>query len=598
MRIHTCFKGLLASVFTCAALTLPAQTLREMPNGFLKSAPVRNVVQFPTQGKSMLTLQDVMKTGQPVVKRGITRDVTSGKPGTFYTVSNGVYNLVPGYYLDHQQTIVSEGGVLGYIDRELYFKNATPEYDQFMWVVGSTVQSTDSVGLRIYPSASTNFINVETPKLTAALSGRDSTYQMGAYYNSKTSSIEPGMIVVSGGAYVYNVDADASPFADTYFITMSETDSWSKMGFGSDAETKSTYVEMFEKPLGGSVALQVTSFYVVSPSTEDLSSAQFEVDWVQIDGMESKVVKSFTAKPVHAGSFGDTESVWSVTVYTDVPVVFTNEFYIHIAGPQNGEKWALFHQISRGRYGNAQKNTAYTVPSVGENAGVMIQYVGYNNAGEEIPYNTSLDIHTYMITPYILLANSSQQVQQTDAFDFNLDGENRTFLMRDWMGSPNLGVVVSAKISESTDGDWLTVTSPTVASGAGLSDFFSMNIKAEALPFLVEGRRATITLSDNYGFSREIVIYQGDRESADMALGVQSIDVQGKVFAIYRNGNFELTYPSVFNNVQLYTLDGRLLNTELLSESGTDLISAETLPNGVYVLKFLGEDNRTVKVTK
>ena len=114
----------------------------------------------------------------------------------------------------------------------------------------------------------------------------------------------------------------------------------------------------------------------------------------------------------------------------------------------------------------------------------------------EFTYNTSLDIHMFVATPYIIMSedDATATIVQQDELELNIDGETHNYLLMDWFGTASSGTTISASISESTDGDWLTVTQPVQAgTDANRKNYFSMSLKATSKDWLLEGRRATLT---------------------------------------------------------------------------------------------------------
>ena len=189
-------------------------------------------------------------------------------------------------------------------------------------------------------------------------------------------------------------------------------------------------------------------------------------------------------------------------------------------------------------------------------------------------------------------------LNETGTLEIDVNGGTLDQLLLDWMGTYAMGARLTATVSASTDGDWLTVSNPTVASGANRTDFFSIRLTASPIDFLLEGRRATLTLSDNYGFSRDVIVYQGDRAYADQVSAVEKIDAAGKAGAVCRDGFIHLTYPSGCTNVSLYNVSGVKLGSYELPWGGAHSISAASLPAGVYLLGFEGKQAQTVKIRK
>lgn len=554
-------------------------------------------------------------------KRALKRDAEVVKPGSFYTVAPGYYNLVPGYgvaYENDEVSVYAEHGILGFIDRDIVFTNRTPEYDSFYWTVEDNTYTYDEI--MAHPLFNEQRY-MEPPLLTATLAGVDSTYQMGAYVqpaeDGQESKTVPGMIALSGGAFVYNVDIPASPFSETSYGSLSGD--WNSMIFGYEKDLKTAYMEMFDAPAGGNAALASTLFHVVTPNTVDLSGNPFKVTWVakQKGSGEWKSLAQMTSSASYMPeSSGNGLRLWRVLASPEDQdfILVEDSFYVMIEGPHDAQ-WAMFHYYRSNTVVNEKgepvdeldpvvdKNTAYFVYLEGEQAGTMGQYMGTttDNSGNTVYVrrNASLDIHQYVITPYMLLVEKDlMNVNQTGMVDIAATGETLDYYLSDWRGGADSNVAITATVSASTDGDWLTVKQPAAAEGANLSYMFTFGVEASYLDFDTEGRRATVTLTDNAGFSRDIVVYQGDHDAADEALAVAEVNASGKVKAVCDGEEFLLTYPTGYCSLSVYDISGKLLDSRSLSPAGSDRISASGLRNGIYLLQFVGKDAQTVKVLK
>ena len=75
----------------------------------------------------------------------------------------------------------------------------------------------------------------------------------------------------------------------------------------------------------------------------------------------------------------------------------------------------------------------------------------------------------------------------------------------------------------------------------------------------MKGRRATLTLTDNKGFSRDLTIYQGDRSAADDALSVEAVNASGRVDVTAEGEGFDVIYPSSYNRLDVYATSGQLV---------------------------------------
>lgn len=542
------------------------------------------------------------------------------KPEALYTACTGYYNLVPDYVLTSDgsgNVTYTDRGILGYIDRDLMFINRTTDYDSFLWDFYGETPAEDTI--TTHPFFVTDGY-VETPKLQATLAGVDSVYQMGAYLDTYGKTV-PGMVALVGGGFVYNVDPDAAPFQDTGVQSISGD--WSSMMFGYDQGANMAYVEMYEPPYGGPVVLMGTAFYVMTPSTTTLENEKFTIYWhaKQKDSGEWKELSNFSVTPTYMPDMaapGSGIRVWLVDAYSQENLIMVEDsFSVMIQGPQGNPacQWAMFlysrSSTEVDEEGNPvreidpirEKNTAYYLFMDGEKEGLMGQYGGTveSPSGETVGYisaNTSLDIHQYIITPYILLANKDMTLNETNEIDLDVNGASLGYYLSDWYGAASDGVSISIEVKETTDGDWLTVSQPVAGAGITMSGYFTFDISAPYLGFDNEGRRATLVVKDNKGFSRELIVYQGDHAAADKALSVEQVNASGKVSAVYAEGAFLLTYPTDYKTVYIYSMSGQLLGKRILSAGGSDRINVSGLQKGIYLLQFVGKDAQAVKVLR
>lgn len=522
------------------------------------------------------------------------------KPGTYYTVNNGVYHLVPDFLLGQDNNGTehyANCGVLGYIDRDMVFKNQTPLCDEFTWNMFGQDVKEDSIV--IHPFFASEGLSVETPVLRSTLAGVDSVYQMGN--TSSTGTLRKGMIALNGGAFVYNVDVDALPFLNTFYGYTSMDDPWNNLLFGMDTEYKPLYMEVFDKPAGGPVFLNATHFYVASPITENLQGKTFTVAWWEMDLEKGEWVvrKELSAK---AESYVDNTSAglrfWELLAMDEnLEVMVKNAFAVVINGPQDGTKWALMHQLDRINFPDKERNTAFFIPTVGTNAGQLCQYqIGYVENGQIVSeyYNTSLDIHQYILTPFILLCkdDADMTIYDVNELDLDINGEERKFILSDWYGGSANGVTISATVQQG-DENWLTVTQPT----ASLDGFtFSFTVKAESKDFLIEGRKAVVTLTDSKGFSRDIVFYQGDRNAANKPTSVEGVE-SDQALAVSSDGKFfQVTCPAGSKSLKVFTVSGLLVAEYPVAVDGMVEVSKASLSKGIYLFQVSGKSTQTIKV--
>lgn len=597
----------------CAGMTLSAaaQSLTDCQPLSAQKVATSTVLSAKQRLQSLPALTPVrrlesVRTASPRVYTTVSEAVAAAesravKPGTYYTHSSGYYHLVPGYPLgvtEKNDTILSERGILGYLDRDLSFFNRTPEADSLSWDFYGNQLNADTVVIRPYYRNDTPYY-LEMPTLTATLGTADSSYQMGRYVDD-AGKVHAGMIATALSAAVYNVDVDALS-ESTSIINLGTT--WDDpVLFGYDAVNKPDYMEVFEAPAGGSIILFSTSFSVITPAREDLSEERFTVEWMVADGDQWVTRKKIKAKIELLARDMDLDlSAWLGTATLvedenedriDFSTLIDEPFAVRISGPQDGKKWALLCQNDRESFPDSTRNTAYYIPSTGEAKDRLCQYVfSYENqSGEEVGtqrFNTSLNIYQFMVAPYIVIFGSDSMGVES-ALDFNSTGETRTFLLRDWYDTPGKSTL-TAKVSEGAD--WLTVTQP---AADGL--FFKMEVTASSKGIFVAGRRAKVTLTDNIGYSRDFFIYQGDRAAADLA-GVDEVEaaMPDAVKAVY-DGDAFVIQSTGCTRAEVYDTMGRLLLRQALSADGR--IPAASLSEGVYLIRLFGNGVTTVKVAK
>lgn len=601
-------KGVALSMLLAASTaTTMAQDLNAVANIQRNIAtdnkPVMRIPQLTKSPMKVIENVSKAKVSTRTLSEITTKDGNNAKPGTYYTVNEGVYNLVPGFAVaqdNANNVIYSDRGILGYLDRDMTFKNKTPLCDTYTWEFWGNTDTTDSINM--HPFFPNNGYSLETPSLRASLNGIDSTYQMGTYYDQTNNKTVKGSIILNGGAYVYNVDVDAEPFLNTYFGTTNTNDPWNNILFGNDSETKPFYLEIFDAPLGGPVVLQLTHFFVATPLNVDLTNTEFEVEWWELDqdGKQWLSRKTFKIKPTTKVDYENLKiRLWTFIASDEtLTVMVNNDFAVKINGPQDGTQWALLHQIDRANFTDSQRNTTFFVPTIGSMKDQYCQYnFGIVEDGQitQVQYCTSLDIHQRVITPYMILCNDDATmafIEKPD-MDFDINGEERSFIISDWYGGSPL-VNITAKVIESTDGDWLKVTQPTPATVDGYDGYFRTTFTATSKDFLTEGRRATVRLTDSKGFSRDIVVYQGDRK----AVSVESImNANSQIKINVTENNFEISYPEDYNWLEIYNLSGICVNRYNLGKSGQLDIPAN-LPKGIYTFVFKGNKTQSIKVLK
>lgn len=117
-------------------------------------------------------------------------------------------------------------------------------------------------------------------------------------------------------------------------------------------------------------------------------------------------------------------------------------------------------------------------------------------------------------------------------------------------------------------------------------------MKEKLSPVGETGRKATVTLETYAGVQTKIYIEQGDAIG-----GIDNVGAMVKPVVTRVGDSFALTYAGA-NSVSVVNMAGQVVVSYELPAEGTFTMPAESLSNGVYILKFAGENAATVKVVK
>jgi hypothetical protein len=136
--------------------------------------------------------------------------------------------------------------------------------------------------------------------------------------------------------------------------------------------------------------------------------------------------------------------------------------------------------------------------------------------------------------------------------------------------------------------DWIAI-GDTVYKGDGI---YSLSIATLPLPEGVSGRSANVTFQAP-ACELTLQVKQGDGEYS----GINTVNAKSvKVFS--RGDYFVLSYPVGTPSVAIYNVAGQKIAEYALNSDGTYSIPVSLLPKGVYILRFAGKTNETVKVVK
>ena len=154
--------------------------------------------------------------------------------------------------------------------------------------------------------------------------------------------------------------------------------------------------------------------------------------------------------------------------------------------------------------------------------------------------------------------------------------------IEDAEGNPNIWVLNMP--------EWLEISyDDQYYDQAGIMIFY---FEGKALPVGETGRKATVTLETYAGVQTKIYIEQGDAIG-----GIDNVGAMVKPVVTRVGDSFALTYAGA-NSVSVVNMAGQVVVSYELPAEGTFTMPAESLSNGVYILKFAGENAATVKVVK
>ncbi|MDD2961826.1 MAG: T9SS type A sorting domain-containing protein [Muribaculaceae bacterium] len=149
-------------------------------------------------------------------------------------------------------------------------------------------------------------------------------------------------------------------------------------------------------------------------------------------------------------------------------------------------------------------------------------------------------------------------------------------------------------LSEANDNDipsWVVPTKEDIIIHDDDSNqdvpYVKVSFQISALPAGTSGRTANIKVYAN-GMTKVFHLVQGDGSVSGVEVNPVSVATVG--------GNFVATYPSTVNSVKIFNVAGQLVKDVELDAAGKTTIDAQSLSNGVYILKF--NDNFTVKAVK
>jgi hypothetical protein len=126
-----------------------------------------------------------------------------------------------------------------------------------------------------------------------------------------------------------------------------------------------------------------------------------------------------------------------------------------------------------------------------------------------------------------------------------------------------------------------------------------MSMTAKAKKFNVKARRATVTIADNMGYSREIIVYQGDRAEADKLVSVAEANSTRKISVKEEGDGYTFICPSIYHELRVCNAAGQTITSQSLAGDGIGTLSAPTWGKGVYLLQFIGKGtSQTIKIVR
>lgn len=117
-------------------------------------------------------------------------------------------------------------------------------------------------------------------------------------------------------------------------------------------------------------------------------------------------------------------------------------------------------------------------------------------------------------------------------------------------------------------------------------------VTGEPLPEDIKGRRAELVFR-SFGVEALAIVLQESEKGAAIEENTLSV-----VKAVQNGENFDLTYPETVNAVTVLNAAGQTIASYELPANGQFTLPAANLNKGLYILKFNGERNASVKIMK
>ncbi len=291
----------------------------------------------------------------------------------------------------------------------------------------------------------------------------------------------------------------------------------------------------------------------------------------------SEFVKTYTDQGVFIFTFKEEEDGFIVdkpiTIGTEAPVV------VRITGFD--ATWNVTFLMGT----NRTHGSSYTL----HGPDLKVSTFGYSNA----PTTPRADLYIQFNGMYNCLVPDSENPQ----LDFPLEGGWGISGYKPEDNTPYNDILIYSSYNMDADmtdvwiesaPDWITgydVDTTYYADYNALMLFF----QATPLPEGMTGRSGDIIVS-SHGVSTTIRAIQGTQTSVDRVI---KSDIQ----VVISQNNFNIKYPSDFNEVSVYTVSGQQVGHHELPVTGQATIPAN-LTKGIYLLKFSGTKTETIKIIK
>jgi hypothetical protein len=123
-----------------------------------------------------------------------------------------------------------------------------------------------------------------------------------------------------------------------------------------------------------------------------------------------------------------------------------------------------------------------------------------------------------------------------------------------------------------------------------VSGAITYTLTAEPLPAGMLGRGAKVIVS-SAGADMAFNVSQGEYTGVS---NPQTTDTKVKI----QGDNVELSYTTDFKNLSIYNVTGQNVGSYNLSSVGKMTLKVDNLNRGIYMFKFSGRKNETVKVIR